>query len=191
MVEELRAQTPPPGAEARFTGMPASRVDIVDMIGERALWMGLLVAVVSALVLFLAFRSLAVPLITVATRALSLLAAFGVITLIFQYGVGAGPLGFETVGAVDANFPVLIVAIAFGLAMDYQVFLLSRVRERYLATGDPAEPTATALQRTAGTITSAGLLLAVLGLLGHRAWRRPAPSRDDQQAVASLEPQGR
>ncbi|MDT0545672.1 MMPL family transporter [Streptomyces lonegramiae] len=107
-----------------------------------------------------------------------------------------------------------IVAIAFGLAMDYQVFLLSRVRERYLATGDPAESTATALQRTAGTITSAGLLLAVvvggfafssitflkmigiglilaialdvlvvralmlpavLGLLGHRAWRRRAP----------------
>ncbi|MER7794573.1 MMPL family transporter [Streptomyces sp. NPDC097640] len=214
MVTELRAQTPPPGAEARFTGMPASRVDIVDMIGERALWMGLFVAVVSALVLFLAFRSLAVPLITVAMSALSLLAAFGVITLIFQYGVGAGPLGVEAVGAVDANFPVLIVAIAFGLAMDYQVFLLSRVRERYLATGDPAESTATALQRTAGTITSAGLLLAVvvggfafssitflkmigiglilaialdvlvvralmlpavLGLLGHRAWRRRAP----------------
>ncbi|MFK4184753.1 MMPL family transporter [Streptomyces sparsogenes] len=162
MVEELRAQAPPPGAEARFTGMPASRVDIVDMIGERALWMGLFVAVVSAVVLFLAFRSLAVPLITVAMSALSLLAAFGVITLIFQYGVGAGALGFEAIGAVDANFPVLIVAIAFGLAMDYQVFLLSRVREHYLATGDPAEATATALQRTAGTITSAGLLLAVV-----------------------------
>ncbi|MGO4417738.1 MMPL family transporter, partial [Streptomyces sp. MCAF7] len=231
MVEELRVQTPPPGAEARFTGMPVSRVDIVDMIGERALWMGLFVAVVSALVLFLAFRSLAVPLITVAMSALSLLAAFGVITLIFQYGVGAGPLGFEAIGAVDANFPVLIVAIAFGLAMDYQVFLLSRVRERYLATGDPAEATATALQRTAGTITSAGLLLAVvvggfafssitflkmigiglvlaialdvlvvralmlpavLGLLGHRAWRGPAPSRADHRAVPpSLEPQER
>ncbi|ADI08344.1 MMPL domain-containing protein [Streptomyces bingchenggensis BCW-1] len=231
MVEELRAQTPPPGTEARFTGMPASRVDIVDMIGERALWMGLFVAVVSALVLFLAFRSLAIPLITVAMSALSLLAAFGVITLIFQYGVGAGPLGFEAIGAVDANFPVLIVAIAFGLAMDYQVFLLSRVRERYLATGDPAESTATALQRTAGTITGAGLLLAVvvggfafssitflkmigiglilaialdvlvvralmlpavLGLLGHRAWRGPAPSRADHRPVpSSLEPQER
>jgi uncharacterized membrane protein YdfJ with MMPL/SSD domain len=230
MVEELRAQTPAPGAEARFTGMPVSRVDIVDMIGERALWMGLFVAVVSALVLFLAFRSLAVSLITVAMSALSLLAAFGVITLVFQYGVGAGPLGFEAIGAVDANFPVLIVAIAFGLALDYQVFLLSRVRERYLATGDPAESTATALQRTAGTIAGAGLLLAVvvggfafssitflkmigiglilaialdvlvvralmlpavLGLLGHRAWRGQAPSPGEHRAVPALEPQGR
>ncbi|MES4902461.1 MULTISPECIES: MMPL family transporter [unclassified Streptomyces] len=92
---------------------------------------------------------------------------------------------------MDANFPVLIVAIAFGLAMDYQVFLLSRVRERYLATGDPAESTATALQRTAGTITSAGLLLAVLGLLGHRAWRGQAPSHEEHRAVPALEPQGR
>lgn len=162
MVGDLRAQTPPTGAETLFTGMPVSRVDIVDMIGQRALWMGVFVATVSALVLFLAFRSLAISLITVAMSALSLLAAFGVITLIFQYGIGAGLLGFEPVGAVDANFPVLIVAIAFGLAMDYQVFLLSRVRERYLATGAPAESVATALQRTAGVITSAGLLLAVV-----------------------------
>ncbi|MFG3257191.1 MMPL family transporter [Streptomyces sp. NPDC048172] len=162
MVGDLRAQKPPAGAGTEFTGMPVSRVDIVDMIGERALWMGLFVAVVSALVLFVAFRSLAVPLITVAMSALSLLAAFGVITLVFQHGFGAGVLGFEAVGAVDANFPVLIVAIAFGLAMDYQVFLLSRVRERYRATGDPAESVAVALQRTAGVITGAGLLLAVV-----------------------------
>ncbi|MFI9048552.1 MMPL family transporter [Streptomyces sp. NPDC053427] len=225
MVGDLRAAAPPTGAQTLFTGMPVSRVDIVDMIGQRALWMGLFVAAVSALVLFLAFRSVAIPLITVAMSALSLLAAFGVITVIFQYGIGAGLLGFETVGAVDANFPVLIVAIAFGLAMDYQVFLLSRVRERYAETGDPAEATAGALQRTAGTLTSAGLLLAVvvggfafssitflkmigiglilaialdvlvvralllpavLGLLGHRAWRSPRNRDPGRRPAASV-----
>ncbi|MBO8194496.1 MMPL family transporter [Streptomyces oryzae] len=162
MVEDLRAVSPPEGAETRFTGMPVSRVDIVGMIGGRAPWMGLFVAAVCALVLFLAFRSLALSLVTVALGALSLLAAFGVITLIFQYGWGAGLLGFDPVGAVDVNFPVLIVAIAFGLAMDYQVFLLSRVREQWQATGDAPGAVATAVQRTARTITGAGLLLALV-----------------------------
>ncbi|MGP3987543.1 MMPL family transporter [Streptomyces sp. 3N207] len=162
MVDGLRAVSPPEGAETRFTGMPVSRVDIVGMIGGRAGWMGLFVAAVSALVLFLAFRSVALSLVTVALSALSLLAAFGMITLIFQHGYGAGLLGFDPVGAVDANFPVLIVAIAFGLAMDYQVFLLSRVRDRWQATGDAQSAVATALQRTAGTITGARLLLAVV-----------------------------
>ncbi|MGP3975426.1 MMPL family transporter [Streptomyces sp. 8N114] len=162
MVDGLRAVSPPEGAETRFTGMPVSRVDIVGMIGGRAGWMGLFVAAVSALVLFLAFRSVALSLVTVALSALSLMAAFGAITLIFQHGYGAGLLGFDPVGAVDANFPVLIVAIAFGLAMDYQVFLLSRVRDQWQATGDTQSAVATALQRTAGTITGAGLLLAVV-----------------------------
>ncbi|MDP9863934.1 MULTISPECIES: MMPL family transporter [Streptosporangium] len=162
MVARLRAQDPPADAEVLFTGMPVSRVDIVDMIGARAPWMALFVSLVSAAVLFLAFRSAALPLVTVFMSGLSLLAAFGVVTLIFQDGVGAALLGFEPIGAIDANFPVLIVAIAFGLAMDYQVFMLSRVREHYEATGDPVEAVAVGAQRTASVITSAGLLLAVV-----------------------------
>ncbi|MGW0562019.1 MMPL family transporter [Streptomyces sp. NPDC003016] len=163
MVHDVRAVAPPEGATtAQVTGMPASRVDIVDMIGERLPWMALFVAVVSFLVLFLAFGSLLLPLKSVILNLLSLLAAFGAIKWIFQDGNLSGLLGFEAIGAVDANFPVLIIAIAFGLAMDYEVFLLSRVREEWEVSGDPVESVALGVQRTAKIITSAALLLVVV-----------------------------
>jgi len=162
MVDELRAATPPDGATAQFTGMPASRVDIVDMIGARVPWMALFVAVVSSLVLFLAFGSVTIPLKSVLLNLLSLSAAFGAIKLIFQDGHLHDLLGFTPIGAIDANFPVLIVAIAFGLAMDYEVFLLSRIKESYDRNNDPGESIALGLQRTGKIITSAALLLVVV-----------------------------
>ncbi|GHB11988.1 MMPL family transporter [Streptomyces chryseus] len=163
MVHDVRAVAPPAGASTtQVTGMPASRVDIVAMIGERLPWMALFVAVVSFLVLFLAFGSLLLPLKSVVLNLLSLLAAFGAIKWIFQDGHLSGLLGFEAIGAVDANFPVLVVAIAFGLAMDYEVFLLSRVREEWEFSGDPVESVALGVQRTAKIITSAALLLVVV-----------------------------
>ncbi|CAM5236996.1 MMPL family transporter OS=Streptomyces tendae OX=1932 GN=F3L20_15920 PE=4 SV=1 [Streptomyces tendae] len=162
LVGDVRAVDPPGGAETLVTGMPASRVDIVDMIGERLPWMALFVAVVSFLVLFLAFGSLLLPLKSVILNLLSLLAAFGAIKWIFQDGHLSGLLGFEPIGAVDVNFPVLVVAIAFGLAMDYEVFLLSRVREEYDVSGDVVQSVALGVQRTAKIITSAALLLVVV-----------------------------
>ncbi|MEV5614161.1 MMPL family transporter [Streptomyces sp. NPDC052225] len=162
MVGEVRSVQAPDGAETLVTGMPASRVDIVDMIGERLPWMALFVAVVSFLVLFLAFGSLLLPLKSVILNLLSLLAAFGAIKWIFQDGHLSGLLGFDPIGAVDVNFPVLVVAIAFGLAMDYEVFLLSRVREEYEVSGDVIESVALGVQRTAKIITSAALLLVVV-----------------------------
>jgi RND superfamily putative drug exporter len=162
MVHDLRATAPPAGADALLTGMPASRADIVAMIGDRLPWMALFVAVVSFLVLFMAFGSLLLPLKSVILNLLSLLAAFGAIKWIFQDGHLSGLLGFEPIGAVDANFPVLVVAIAFGLAMDYEVFLLSRVREEWEVSGDPVESVALGVQRTAKIITSAALLLVVV-----------------------------
>ncbi|RVU24288.1 MMPL family transporter [Streptomyces antnestii] len=162
MVHDLRATPPPAGTKTLLTGMPASRADIVGMIGERLPWMALFVAVVSFFVLFMAFGSLLLPLKSVILSLLSLLAAFGAIKWIFQDGHLSGLLGFEPIGAVDANFPVLVVAIAFGLAMDYEVFLLSRVREEWEASGDPVESVALGVQRTARIITSAALLLVVV-----------------------------
>ncbi|KAB8185392.1 MMPL family transporter [Microbispora catharanthi] len=161
MVEDLRAVPPPAGAVASFTGMPASRVDIVDMVVTRLPWMALFVAVVSIALMFLAFGSVILPIKSVLLNLLSLSASFGAIKLIFQDGRLAGLLGFEPVGAVDVNFPVLIVAIAFGLAMDYEMFLLSRVREERERGADPAEAMARGLARTAGVVTSAALLVAV------------------------------
>jgi RND superfamily putative drug exporter len=163
MVEDLRAQDAPRDAEALVTGMPASRVDIVDMIGERAPWMLLFVAVVSYAVLFLAFGSVLLPLKSIVMNLLSLSAAFGAITLIFQYGFLSGLLGFDAVGVVDANFPVLIVAIAFGLAMDYEVFLLSRIREQWERGAGVEESIAVGLQRTGGIITGVALLMIIVG----------------------------
>ncbi|MFG2518711.1 MMPL family transporter [Streptomyces sp. NPDC048527] len=162
MVHDLRATAPPAGSDTLLTGMPASRVDIVGMIGERLPWMALFVAVVSFFVLFMAFGSLLLPLKSVILNLLSLLAAFGAIKWIFQDGHLSGLLGFEPIGAVDANFPVLVVAIAFGLAMDYEVFLLSRVREEWEVSGDPIESVALGVQRSAKIITSAALLLVVV-----------------------------
>ncbi|MBE3009534.1 MMPL family transporter [Microbispora sp. NEAU-D428] len=161
MVEDLRAVPPPAGAVASFTGMPASRVDIVDMVVSRLPWMALFVAVVSIALMFLAFGSVILPIKSVLLNLLSLSASFGAIKLIFQDGRLAGLLGFAPVGAVDVNFPVLIVAIAFGLAMDYEMFLLSRVREERERGADPAEAVARGLARTAGVVTSAALLVAV------------------------------
>ncbi|MFE2285196.1 MMPL family transporter [Streptomyces sp. NPDC059443] len=162
LVHDVRATPAPQGTRTLVTGMPASRVDIVGMIGERLPWMALFVAVVSFLVLFMAFGSLLLPLKSVILNLLSLLATFGAVKWIFQDGHLSGLLGFEPIGAVDANFPVLIVAIAFGLAMDYEVFLLSRVREEWETSGDPVESMALGLQRTAKIITSAALLLVVV-----------------------------
>ncbi|MFF4992604.1 MMPL family transporter [Streptosporangium saharense] len=162
MVEKLRAVPPPQGTKASFTGMPASRVDIVDMVISRMPWMALFVAVVSFVVLFLAFGSVVLPLKSIVLNLLSLSASFGAIKLIFQDGWLSGVLGFVPVGAIDVNFPVLIVAIAFGLAMDYEVFLLSRIREEMERTGDPVESIALGVQHTARIITSAALLLVVV-----------------------------
>ncbi|MCT9930528.1 MMPL family transporter [Planotetraspora sp. A-T 1434] len=162
MVEDLRAVASPPGAKSSVTGMPASRVDIVNMVTSRMPWMALFVAVVSFVVLFLAFGSVLLPLKSVVLNLLSLSASFGAIKLIFQDGWLSGVLGFVPIGAVDVNFPVLIVAIAFGLAMDYEVFLLSRIREQWVLTGDPVESVAVGLQRTAKIITSAALLVVVV-----------------------------
>jgi uncharacterized membrane protein YdfJ with MMPL/SSD domain len=162
LAADLRAQAPPAQSAASFTGMPMSRVDIVNMITSRAPWLALFVALVSFVVMFLAFGSVVLPLKAIALNLLSLSASFGAIKLIFQDGHLHGLLGFTPVGAVDVNFPVLIVAVAFGLAMDYEVFLLSRVREEWVRTGDGVESMAVGVQRTAKIITSAALLVVVV-----------------------------
>jgi len=102
------------------------------------------------------------PIKTVLTNLLSLSAAFGAIVLIFQYGWLSGPLGFEAPGFLDANMPLMVAAIAFGLAMDYEVFMLARIREHYLQTGDTTEAVAVGVQHTARIITAAALLLGVV-----------------------------
>ncbi|RFS83675.1 MMPL family transporter [Actinomadura spongiicola] len=162
MVSEVRSEAPPQGARASVTGMPASRVDIVHMVSSRLPWMLLFVGVVSFIVLFLAFGSVVLPLKSIVLILLSLSAALGAIRLIFQDGYLDGLLGFVPIGAVDVNFPLLVVVIAFGVAMDYEVFLMARIKEEWDATGDLEESVAAGIQQTAKIVTSAALLLCVV-----------------------------
>jgi uncharacterized membrane protein YdfJ with MMPL/SSD domain len=102
------------------------------------------------------------PLKAVVMNLLSLSATFGVVVWIFQQGHLSGLLQFTPTGFIDPTMPILMLAIVFGLSTDYEVFLLSRVRERYDQTGDNTGAVATGLQRTGGVITSAALLLVIV-----------------------------
>jgi RND superfamily putative drug exporter len=125
----------------------------------------LAVAVTAAatfLLLFLAFGSVVLPVKAIVMNILSLAATFGVIVWVFQWGHLSGPLGFTATGTIDPTMPILLLAIVFGLSMDYEVFLLSRIRERYDETGDNTVAVAAGLQRTGGLITSLALLLIIV-----------------------------
>ncbi|CAL9588129.1 Trehalose monomycolate exporter MmpL3 [Nocardiopsis dassonvillei] len=163
MTEELRAVEQPEGAaEVMFTNRPFGVVDMLDMIGERLVWMGVIVTAVTFVVLFMAFGSVIMPIKTLLLNVLSLSAAYGAMVLIFQYGFLSDVFGFDSPGYIDANMPLLVAAIAFGLAMDYEVFVLARIREHYLRTGDTTESVAYGVQHTARIITAAALLLGVV-----------------------------
>jgi RND superfamily putative drug exporter len=124
--------------------------------------MGLLVVVVMLVLLFVAFGSVVLPLKAVVMNAVSLGASFGVVTWIFQDGHLSGLLGFTSPGYLDVTQPILMLGIIFGLSMDYEVFLLSRIREEWDRTGDNTTAVANGLQYSGRIITSAALLLAVV-----------------------------
>lgn len=162
LVDDLRGIAPPTGAEAVTGGLTADTVDLLTSVGEHLPWMGLTVVGVMLLLLFLAFGSVVLPLKAVVMNALSITASFGVVTWIFSDGHLEGLLEFESPGFLDATQPILMLAILFGLSMDYEVFLLSRVREQWDLTGDNTLAVATGVQKTGRIITSAALLLAVV-----------------------------
>jgi RND superfamily putative drug exporter len=112
--------------------------------------------------LFLMTKSLIIPLKAIILNILSLSATFGGLVWIFQDGHLQNLLHFPLIGSIDATQPVLIFAIAFGLSMDYEVFLLSRIKEHYDQTGDNRQAVSSGLQRTGWLITSAALLLAIV-----------------------------
>ncbi len=119
-------------------------------------------AVTTFVLLFLAFGSVVLPVKAIVMNVLSLTATFGAIVWIFQQGHLSGLLDFTPTGTIDPTMPILMLAIIFGLSMDYEVFLLSRIRERYDQTGDNTASVAAGLQRTGGVITSLALLLIVV-----------------------------
>jgi len=112
--------------------------------------------------LFVAFGSVVLPVKAVVMNLVSITASFGVVTWIFSDGHLADQLGFVAQGYLDATMPILMLAILFGLSMDYEVFLLSRIREQWDLTHDNDQAVVTGVQKTGRIITSAALLLAVV-----------------------------
>ena len=162
IVTSIRALAPPPHAGVLVGGTTAQDVDELSSIGGTLPWMALLTAVATFVLLFLAFGSVVLPIKAIVMNILSLAATFGVIVWVFQWGHLSGLLGFTAIGTIEPSMPVLLLAIVFGLSMDYEVFLLSRIRERYDETGDNTVAVAAGLQRTGGVITSLALLLVVV-----------------------------
>ncbi|MBB4932162.1 RND superfamily putative drug exporter [Lipingzhangella halophila] len=163
LVRAIRDTPPPEGAEEVLVGgMAAIQLDNVDAIVEAIPATLAFITIVTFVLLFVAFGSVVLPLKAVLMGFLSLGASLGVVIWGFQEGHLAPVFGFDPVGTIDPTFPVLILIVAFGLAMDYELFLLSRVREEYLRTGDNAHSVAAGLQRTGSIITSAALLLIVV-----------------------------
>ena len=162
IVQQVRAVAAPAGATVLIGGTTAQLVDELASLGSTLPWMALLVVVSTFVLLFLAFGSLVLPLKAIVMNVLSLSATFGVVVWIFQWGHLSRLLQFTPTGTIDPTMPILMTAIVFGLSMDYEVFLLSRIREAYDQTGDNTAAIATGLQRTGGLITSLALLLVIV-----------------------------
>jgi RND superfamily putative drug exporter len=122
----------------------------------------LFVLAFSYVVLLVLLRSVLLPLKAVVMNLLSVAAAYGVLVTVFQWGWFDGILGFDHLGFVQAMTPPLLLAITFGLSMDYEVFLLSRIRERYESTGDSRTAVAQGLAASARTISSAALIMVAV-----------------------------
>jgi RND superfamily putative drug exporter len=151
-------------AKAMVTGESAFMVDYDRITNEYTPIIFLLVLALSFVVLLLAFRSIVIPATAIVMNLLSVGAAYGLIVLVFQKGVGAGILGFTQVATIETWLPLFLFAVLFGLSMDYQVFLLSRIREHYVQHGDNAAAVAFGLGSTGRLITGAALIMvAVFG----------------------------
>ena len=116
----------------------------------------------SFIILMMVFRSIVIPLKAIIMNLLSVGTTYGLLVLVFQKGIGAGLFGFDQAEVIDAWLPLFLFTILFGLSMDYHVFLLSRIRERYDETEDNTEAVAYGLRSTAGIITGAALIMVVV-----------------------------
>jgi len=164
MMDRLRAD---PGsiaevADVQVGGATAAVEDFKDLVAGSMWKIALFVLAFSYLVLFVLLRSVLLPLKAVVMNMLTVAAAYGVLVAIFQYGWLDGFLGFESLGYINTITPPFLLAIVFGLSMDYEVFLLSRIRERYDATGDTKTAVAQGLAKSAATISSAALIMVAV-----------------------------
>ncbi|MBM3676938.1 MAG: MMPL family transporter [Actinobacteria bacterium] len=152
------------GAQAYVGGQTAQFVDMSDRIADRLPAFVATVVGLSLVLLILVFRSVAVPIKAAVLNLLSIGAAYGVMVMVFQWGWGASLIGVHHTVPIVSFIPMFMFAIAFGLSMDYEVFLLSRIREHYLATGDDGAAIVRGLASTGRVITSAALIMVAVFL---------------------------
>ncbi len=162
IVSQVRAIHAPGGLVPLVDGVTAYQIDLLASLRATLPYALLVIIVAVSVLLFLMTGSLLMPIKAIVLNILSLSATFGALVWIFQDGHLQNLLGFQSTGSIDATQPILIFAIAFGLSMDYEVFLLSRIKERFDATGDNREAVSSGMQQTGRLITSAALLLAVV-----------------------------
>jgi RND superfamily putative drug exporter len=162
VVQRVRAVPAPDGTQVLVGGQTAELVDTLASLARTLPVMALVVVLATFVLFFFAFGSVVLPLQAIVMNILSLSVMYGVMVWIFQDGHLSGLLHFTPNGTLNPSTPILMFAIMFGLSMDYEVFLLSRIREHYIATDDNTAAIAHGLQRTGGVITSAALMLAVV-----------------------------
>ncbi len=166
LVTDLRAPTGALAAPAGVTvlggGGAADVADVVDRVAADFPRTALFIIVTTYLVLFVLLRSVVLPAKALLMNTLSLTASFGALVWIFQDGNLSAPLGFQPLGFVETTLPVILFCVLFGLSMDYEVFLLSRMKEVWDRTGDNTEAVARGLERSGRIVTSAALIVVVV-----------------------------
>ncbi len=161
-VRSILATSLPAGATGAVGGDPGLNVDINAEVQNQLGPVVGLVMLLSFLVLLLFFRSVFVALKAILMNLASVLATYGILVFVFQYGHGESLLGFTAQGHVESFLPLFLFCILFGLSMDYEVFLLARIQEEYRRTGDNTEAVGWGLEHTAGIITSAALIMVTV-----------------------------
>ena len=159
MIPPIEAET---GAQLHVGGINAVFEDFGDAISEKLpLFIGVVV-LLSALLLMIVFRSILVPLKAVVMNLLSIGAAFGIIVAVFQWGWGASIIGVDNTGPIISFFPIFLFAIVFGLSMDYEVFLMSRIHEEWEHRQDPTQAVTRGLALTGRVITAAAAIMVTV-----------------------------
>ncbi len=164
-IDKLRREIPgllPAGMNAVVGGEPGLETDINHEISNKLPYVVGLVLLLSYLILMLFLRSVFLPLKAIILNLGSVLAAYGVLVLVFQEGHGAGLLGSSAQGHIDSFNPILMFCVLFGLSMDYEIFLLARIREEYSRSQDNTHAVAWGLEKTAGIITSAAAIMVTV-----------------------------
>ena len=166
-VRNLRSQTIPAlfagtGAHVYVGGVTSENIDYFDAVSAPTPYVLLFVLGLSFILLTIAFRSIVVALVSVLLNLLSVGAAYGLLTLVFLYGDGARFFGFQHTHSIDAWVPLFLFSVLFGLSMDYQVFLMSRIKERYDTSGSTREAVTWGVASTARIITGAALIIVAV-----------------------------